>query len=144
MGPLYFKRWPIEIHYKADKYIEQIENFSGITPRVIAQDYHATILFSNLAGATRQAAQAAWDAVRDQTQRKYDQYRINFNLVVGSLKNKAIAIFLHGDPRRLSSRYKQLVNQLMHYVEPVIPGRKFARHKRRRNTKYPVNLRRSL
>ena len=46
---------------------------------------------------------------------QYDQYRINFNLVVGSLKNKAIAIFLHGDPRRLSSRYKQLVNQ----VEPA-------------------------
>ncbi len=86
LAPLYFKRWPIETHYKADKHILEIENFSGITPRVIAQDYHATILFSNLAATARQDAQAAWEAARDQVRRKYDQYRINFNLVVGTLK----------------------------------------------------------
>lgn len=46
---LYFKRWGIETRYDELKNKFEIENFSGKTPRAIEQDYHATILLSNLA-----------------------------------------------------------------------------------------------
>ncbi len=62
---LYFQRWGIETHDGQGKHTLEIENFSGVRPRVIAQDYHATILFSNLAAVIRQDAQAAWEATRD-------------------------------------------------------------------------------
>lgn len=67
---LYFKRWGIETHYGQDKHTLEIENFSSITPRVIAQDYHATILFSNFAAVIRQDAQTAWEATRNLLHRK--------------------------------------------------------------------------
>ena len=48
-----------ETHYTADKYIVERENFSGITPRVIAQDSCAAILFSNVGAGVRRDVEEA-------------------------------------------------------------------------------------
>ena len=145
MPPLYFKRWPIETPYKADKYIVEIENFSGTSPRVIAQDYHAAILFSNMSAVVRADAGEAFTAIKSQLKRKYATYRINFNLTVGNLKDRLLDFFVYGDPAETRPRYERLLNRLKRYVVPVISGRQFPRQLwRRRSAKYPMNLRRCL
>lgn len=77
-GELYFKRWRSEAHYVQDKYALEVENFSGTTPRVVEQDYYATMLFSNLAVTVQEEAQAEVEVTREQHHRKYEPYRINF------------------------------------------------------------------
>lgn len=142
---LYFQRWGIETHDGQDKHTLEIENFSGFTPRVIAQDYHATILFSNLAAVIRQDAQAAWEATRDQLHRKYDQDRINFNLLIGKLKYRLLGILLESNLSKQLKRYERLIAILVRYIVPVIPGRKAPRRKKRRKTnKYAITMRRCL
>jgi Transposase DDE domain len=51
---LYFKRWGIEVKYDELKNKWEIENFSGEKPLLIEQDFHATMLVSNLASLFEQ------------------------------------------------------------------------------------------
>lgn len=60
---LYFKRWGIETRYDELKNKFEIENFSGKTPRAIEQDYHATILLSNLASLIEKDANDLYQTV---------------------------------------------------------------------------------
>jgi len=143
---LYFKRWRIEVHYGQDKYALEVENFSGTTPRVVEQDYYATMLFSNLATAVQEEAQAEVEATRDQHHRKYDQYRINFRLLVGTLKYRMIRLLWAQTMeavRRQESLFQRLIARVARYVVPVIPGRKAPRSKQRaRKNKFVMTLRR--
>ena len=77
-GELYALRWGIEVHDGQEKYALEIENFSGTTPRLIAQDDHATILFANLSAGIQQEAEPQGDVRRDPYQRKYERYRIHY------------------------------------------------------------------
>jgi hypothetical protein len=54
---LYFKRWGIETRFDELKNKWEIENFSGEKPLLIEQDFHATILVSNLASLLEQEAE---------------------------------------------------------------------------------------
>lgn len=54
---LYFKRWGIETKFDELKNKFEIENFSGIKPLIIEQDFHATILLSNFASMFEQDAE---------------------------------------------------------------------------------------
>ena len=93
----------------------------------------------------RQDAQAAWEATRDQRHRKYDQYRINFNLVIRKLKYRLLGILLESNLSKQLKRYGRLIAILVRYIVPVIPGRKAPRRKKRRKTnKYAITMRRCL
>ena len=147
-GELYALRWGIEVHYGQEKYALEIENFSGITPRVIAQDYHATILFANLSAAVKQEAEQQWDAHRDQYHRKYDRYRINYRLLIATVKYRLIRWLwakTAADFERQQRRFQRTIVRLMRYIVPVIPGRKAPRNKKRgRTNKFVMTLRRCL
>lgn len=54
---LYFKRWGIETKFDELKNKFQIENFSGIKPVIIEQDFYAILLLSNIASIFEQEAQ---------------------------------------------------------------------------------------
>lgn len=45
---LYFKRWGIEVKYSQLKSRYELENFSGVSPIAIMQDFYASIYLSNL------------------------------------------------------------------------------------------------
>ncbi len=55
---LCFPRWGIETHYEDWQYKFEVDNFSGQTPLVIRQDFHARILMSYLVAVAAQEAQA--------------------------------------------------------------------------------------
>ncbi len=73
----------------------EIENFSGTTPRVIAQDYHATLRFANGAAVVYRDAQEAFDTVKAQGHRKSATYRLDFNLTVGRLQDRSLNFFVY-------------------------------------------------
>ncbi len=91
MPPLYFKRWGEETHCSTIKETLEIEHFSGTTPRVIAQDYPATVLLANMAAVIEHDALETWAETRDQRHLKYETYKINTHRVMGNMKNQLIA-----------------------------------------------------
>jgi IS4 transposase len=95
---LYFKRWGIETRYDVLKNQFEIENFSGETPTVIEQDFYATILLSNMASLIQQDAHEEMQKKNAHKTLKYDEYKINHNILVGKLKNRLVEILLEEDP----------------------------------------------
>ena len=142
--PLYFKRWGVETHYGDVKHKFEVENFSGKTPLVIAQDYHATILLANMASVIEQDAQEEWEARRDQVQRKYAEYKINTNILVGKMKHRLMAIILEDDPQKQETAYGRLIADLTRNILPIIPGRSSPRKKAPKANKYSPSKRRCL
>jgi hypothetical protein len=142
--PLYFKRWGIETDYGDLKYKFEVENFSGKTPLVIAQDYYATIFLANMASVIEQDAQAEWEAHRDQLQRKHAVYKINTNILVGKMKYRLLEIILEEDPKKQATAYGRLITTLTRYIVPRIEGRSFVRKKVAKTNKYCPSKRRCL
>lgn len=144
-GPsLYFRRWGIETHYDDKKSKFEIENFSGQTPIVLEQDFHATTLLSNMAVIAQREAQAAAAERIQASPHKYEEYHINRNLLVGKMKDRLIRILLEDDAAKREAAFQRLVHQLQRNVIPVRPGRTAPRNKRPRRNKYPPNRRRCL
>ena len=115
---------------------------------MIAQDYHATILFANLSAVVKQEAEQQWDARRDQYQRKYERYRINYRLLIATLKYRMIRWLWAKPPvdfERQQRRFQSTIVRLMRYIVPVISGIITPRHKKRgRTNTFVITLRRCL
>lgn len=142
MGDIYFKRWGIETHFNALKHQFEIENFSGETPTVIEQDFYATTLLSNMASIIEQDAQEEVQA--QNVKRKYDEYKINHNILVGKLKNKLVEVLLEDDGETRETLYRRLVAELTRNIVPVIKGRSHPRKKQNSVNKYSKTKRRPL
>ncbi len=127
--PLYFKRWGVETHDDDIKEKGEVENFSGKTPLVVEQDYHATLLLANRASVIEHEAPEEWEAHRDQRQRKYAKYKINTTSVVGKMKTRLIALILEEDPQKQEAAYARWIADLTRNILPIIPGRSFPREK---------------
>jgi len=120
-----------------EQYALEIENFSGITPRVIAQDDHATILFANLSAVDQQEAEQQGDARRDPYQRKYERYRIHYRWLIATRKYRMIRWLWTKTPadfERQPQRFQSTIVRLMRDMVPVIPGCKAPRNKKRGRT----------
>ena len=141
---LYFRRWGVETHYDNWKYKWEVENFSGQTPVVIQQDYHASILMSNLAAVAEQDAQAEIQERLDPDTHKYVDYRINRNILIGKMKDRLIAIALEEDSRKREAAWNRLRGELMRNILPVRRGRSAPRNKSAKANKYAPNRRRCL
>ena len=142
--PLYCKRWGIETDYGNLKHKFAVENFSGKTPLVIAQDYYATIFLANMASVIEQDAQTEWEAHRDQLQRKHAVYKINTNILVGTMTYRLLEMILEEDPQKQATAYGRLVTRLTRYIVPRIEGRSFVRKKGATTNKYSPSKRRCL
>lgn len=145
---LYFLRWGGEENYKFCKVRVEIENFSGMSPSVLEQDFYATIFISNIRALIAEEAQAELDRVQKERERidpkkkpKYER-KINKNISIGILKNKLIT-FLLGMKVNLMETFDRLKKLMLKNTISVRPGRKYERVKRN-NRKYPMNARRAL
>jgi hypothetical protein len=124
-GKLYQLRWGVEEHYKREKLRIEIENFSGKTPQVLLQDFHAKILSLNLATIFARAAQ--WLVDVRHRQRKH-RYHVNFANVLSKMKNHIIRILLHTSPLDLCW---SLIKKMVESVEAVRPDRSSPRNLRK-------------
>ena len=118
---LYALRWGIEENYKREKQHLEIENFSGRSPWVLLQDFHAKIFAQNLTAIFVRLAQWLADA---RYQHRRHGYRINFANALSKMKNNLVRLFLETSPLDLSWR---LLQRMADAVVAVRPGRKFPR-----------------
>ena len=132
---LYGMRWNVEENYKFYKCIAEIENFSGESKLAIEQDFHATVFTCNAASLLAQEAQAEVEAAaEDKTKNegkvtKY-AYKINRNILIGTIKNEILEVLL-GD-QDLTRYCERLKRRLKRSLIAVRPGRSFERLTSRR------------
>lgn len=135
---LYQLRWGVEENYKREKQRLEIENFSGRTPQVLLQDFHAKILALNLATVFATAAQWLVDERHRQRRRTY---RVNFANVLSKMKNNIVRIFLYASPADLCWG---LIQKMASSVEAIRFDRSFPRDlKKVRVPGFSMNYKRS-
>lgn len=154
---LYFKRWGVEERYKLIKSIE-IENFSGKSPLMIEQDFHATALITNShALLTREAEEEIKESQQKFSGKKYKapleglkknlfqaprkyEYCINKKVSFEALKNEFVGVLL--DPQLDVEMFCKKIKKIMsHDLIPKRPGRSFKRIRKNSRRKYHMNQR---
>ncbi|MEN1968597.1 IS4 family transposase [Lentibacillus sp. N15] len=140
---LYAKRWGIESGFNDLKHKFEVENFSGIKPLLIEQDFYATIFLSNIASLFEQEAEAEWYEKNHHKDRKYQTYHINKSILAGKLRTRLIEMVLTDDPHHREQIYETFLAEIQRHVVPVIPGRRYKREKKQAN-RYSNTNRRSL
>lgn len=140
---LYFKRWGIETKFDELKNKFEIENFAGVKPLVIEQDFYATILLSNFASMFEQDAEEELAKANKHKKLKH-QYKINKNILIGKLKDSFIKILLEDNNIKRNILYTKFVHDLRKNVAAVVKGRAFERNKSLSTNKYSNVRRRSL
>ncbi|MFB9326688.1 IS4 family transposase [Paenibacillus aurantiacus] len=141
---LYNKRWGIETCFNELKNKFEIENFSAQKPRLIEQDFLATIFLSNITSIMEEDAEAELkESQRTQTL-QYDEYRINRSILIGKMRDPLIAVLLEEKPRKRAKMYRQLMAELQRHIIAVVPDRSFPRKKQPDANKYSSVKRRSL
>ena len=68
---LYFRRWGIEVKYSQLKSRYELENFSGVNPIAIMQDFYATIYLSNLMTMAKTEANANAESIKNSLKYEY-------------------------------------------------------------------------
>lgn len=129
---LYFLRWGIETCYGKEKSQQQLEQFSGHRVICIQQDYHATLLVSNIQSLIEKQSVEYVNAVSKR--RKY-RYKINRNVSWAALKNTIFLLFFQNNATRLLVYLQDVFER---NLEPVRPGRSYKRttKAKRLNGKY--------
>lgn len=140
---LYFKRWGIETKYHELKNVLEIENYTGVKPIVIQQDFHATIYLSNMASLAANAANENIAADNSNKELKYE-YKANMNILIGKLKDNLVLMMLQWNPYKRVAMFKRIMEEISRNTVPIKPGRNNNRRKRFKRDKYPMNQRRAL
>jgi hypothetical protein len=114
---LYQQRWPVEEDYKRLKSRLQLENWSGLTPLAVRQDFYATLFTKNLAAILAHPAQ---QAVAHKTAARQHRYQVNMTNLISKLKDTVVLLFFRLDVRPL---LHALWRQMTLTIEPVRTAR---------------------
>ena len=138
---LYFKRWGIEVKYSQLKSRYELENFSGVSPLAIKQDFFATIYLSNLMAMAKAEANENVDI--NDPGLKYD-YKVNMNILIPKMTRMLIECFCEDNPEIRAKLFDKAMNNILKNLVPIRPNRNFPRREPSRKNKYPVNKKRSM
>ena len=137
---LYHMRWKIETNYGDIKNKLEIENFSGVSPLAIRQDFFATMILKNLAFIMIYSNLEEINAAHNSPDNKY-QYKANVNNVVSILKTDLINMLVLDSISKRRKLWHKIYSELAHAVVPIRPGRSFLRHKKHHSAKFHQNQR---
>jgi len=128
---VYYLRWAIETYYGYIKEELQLEQFSGINLICIEQDFAANLFLFNLQSIIEKQCEPIVETIS--MKRKY-KYKVNKNISWASLKYRVVKLFIENEPTDILMELEQL---FCRYLEPIRPGRKYPRIKKRKpNSKY--------
>jgi hypothetical protein len=122
-GALYHKRWNVGEGIKRQKRRAEIENFSGRSPLVIAQDVHAKILALNLAAMVRLVADVV---ARRHFAHRRDPQQIRWTNTLSDMKNNLVRLLLHA-PADVADLWRRLVHSMAIAVDAIRPDRSYPR-----------------
>lgn len=129
---LYQQRWPIEEDYKRLKSRLELENWSGLSPQAVRQDFYATLFTKNLAAILAHPAQ---QVVATQSVTRKHPYQVNMTNLLSKLKDTVVLLFSRPDIRRY---LHALWQQMIHTIEPVRKGRTKPRKSSVRRHRFPT------
>ena len=91
---LYHLRWGVETFYGLLKTRLELENFPGISPEAVRQDFHATVYLSSLESLLIDTAHAMLDTKATKHPQKVNR-AVSFN----AIKNHPLDLLLAGDSK---------------------------------------------
>ncbi len=121
----YNMRWGIETYYGYIKQELQLGQFSGLAPVCIEQDFAANLFLFNLQSLVEKQCITFVESIG---KKRKHQYKINKNISWASLKHLVVKLFLAKEPILILDELQKL---FCDYLEPVRPGRKYPREKKR-------------
>lgn len=131
---LYHLRWGVEESFKKDKHRLQLENFSGISPIAILQDFHANILLGNITSIL--CSNLEQEINKERKNNKY-RYKINMATALSKVR-ETVALFFTGID--ILHLIEKLIDMFLSNVLPIRPGRSFPRNKGKRKRYYRTYL----
>lgn len=134
---LYFQRWGIEVNIDHLKNQLEIENFTGLTPTSVKQDYYANMFIVNLQSIIARDAKLELEKNGKKTKH---EYKINKNLSLGFMKDRIIQILTSNNPMYL----EELKELFKAEPVPIRKNRKFERRPYKKKKKYFINKRRAV
>jgi uncharacterized protein YkvS len=117
------------------------ENFSGVNPIAIMQDFYATIYLSNLMTMAKAEANAIVESNRDGL--KYE-YKVNMNILIAKMTQTLIECFYEDNLEKRTILFDKAMKNITRNLVPIRPNRSFPRREPSRKNKYPVNKKRSV
>ncbi|MFT8342196.1 MAG: IS4 family transposase [Clostridium beijerinckii] len=141
IGQLYYKRWGIEKAFDVIKNKLNIENMSGRKRLIVEQDFYAQMLVFNMAENIRREANEQIDSNK-KAKLKYD-YKVNMNVLVGTLREYMIKVLLEVDENKAEETYNNMINEIKRSLVPIRSGRSFERKPYSGANKHRTNLRRN-
>jgi len=134
---LYGMRWGIETNYDFLKNNIQIENFTGLTPLSIKQDFFANMFIVNLQSLIARDVQ---DEISEDTKERKHPYKVNRNLSLGFMKDKIVDILMKNE-----DRYMEELKELFKIEPlPIRKNRKFPRIDHGPRRKYHINKKKAV
>ncbi len=128
---LYQQRWPIEEDYKQLKSRLEVENWSGLSPLAIRQDFYASLFTKNLAAILAHPAQPV---VAQQTATRKYGYQVNMTNLLSKLKDTIVLLFSRN---HIQSLLHALWQQMLLTIEPVRTDRSTPRKKSVQRRRFP-------
>ena len=106
---LYAERWEIEVNYDRLKNKIEIENYTGKSELIINQDFYSSIYLFNLSMILKNNIQKHLER-KNKKKRKNEEkeYRTNFNVLIGRIKNKIIELFTSNN-----QKIKKILNRII-------------------------------
>ncbi len=134
---LYFLRWKIETKYDIVKNKLCLENFTGLSPNCIRQDFFAHMTVANLVAIAKMEADEKIMESRKNKNNKYE-YVANVNFIIGSIKDLLVIYTLFQNEPIGMRAMVQLLKTVQKCVVPIRPNRSFPR-KLPRKAKFHFN-----
>lgn len=138
---LYHQRWGIETKYDDVKNALEIEDFSGYSETAVLQDFYATMMLTNLAGALQYECHEEIEAAHNSPENKY-AYKMNVTETIGALKRNVVELLMASTWLKRERLFWGIVKSLKNAVVPVRPGRSFPREKKHIAAKFCYNRKR--
>lgn len=136
---LYFIRWGIETKYREVKLILKLENFVGIKPEAIEQEFYAAMFASNLLSMVSSVCN---EEISKKQQETTKCYKTNRNILVNYLFNKLYILICK---YRIAKKVlKDLIKIGIKNRSQVRTNRSYERKKMRSRMKFSQNTKSTL
>lgn len=135
---IYSLRWNIETAYDRLKNQFRIEDFTGITPICVIQDFYATIFLANMLTFLEDECEKEIEAINSNENLKY-QYKINSALAIITLKKNVVELFMSSSKRSFVKNMNCIRSELLKCLTPIRPNRHFLRANKHPSLRYYQN-----
>ena len=133
IAELYHLRWNIETNYGFLKNRVEIENFTGLSPLCVRQDFYVAILLSNLVAC---AFYDASDVAAEYSNGKKYDYKPNYTETYRELRRDLFDLMLSDSKYTFNRIYKKIQEEIYDTLIPIRKNRNPKRGKPHQGPRY--------